>query len=125
MSMTVGILGLSKDALSRTRQASQGVITMQAVIQSSPLINDPMIPVTLIDGSGTGTTSEWAISLNLTDRWGDINDTDREKKPLADLENNPALHEQLLKQMYCEDTFVVRKDGQYGILFELEFMSQE
>ena len=67
----------------------------------------------------------WQISQNLTDRWGDINRYEAEKKPLAALESNPALLERLRQQMWEEETFVVRKDGKFGILYEVEFCSRE
>jgi hypothetical protein len=66
----------------------------------------------------------WNISQNLTDRWGDINHHDGENKPLELLEENDLL-ERLRAQMWDELTFVVRKDGKFGILFESEFCSLE
>lgn len=67
----------------------------------------------------------WRISQNLTDRWGDLNDYEGDKKPLAPLENDGDLLERLRSQMWDEMTFIVRKDGQYGILFECEYNSRE
>ena len=67
----------------------------------------------------------WHISQNLTDRWGDINDFNRNNKPLELLEEDDALFERLRAQMWDELTFVTRKDGKFGVLFESEFCSLE
>lgn len=68
----------------------------------------------------------WNISQNLTDRWGDINFYNEAAKPLAPLlDESTGLLERLRAQMTDETTFVVRKDGQYGLLFEVEFCSIE
>lgn len=67
----------------------------------------------------------WNISQNLTDRWGDINYHDGDNKPLELLEDNDDLLERLRAQMWDECTFIVRKDGKFGILFETEFCSLE
>lgn len=75
-----------------------------------------------------GTTDEWAIwniSLYLTDRWGDINDCETENKSLDLLIEDSNLLGRLRKQMWNELTFIVRKDGKFGILFQVEFCSQE
>lgn len=63
--------------------------------------------------------SSWPISVNLTDRWGDINWHDGENKPLAALVEDPALLERLRAQMWDECTFITRKDGKFGLLFEV------
>jgi hypothetical protein len=67
----------------------------------------------------------WRISQNLTDRWGEINDSDAANKPLAELLGTPGLLDRLRDQMVDECTFIVRKDGRFGILFEIEYASQE
>jgi hypothetical protein len=67
----------------------------------------------------------WNISQNLTDRWGDINAYNAEAKPLELLLDDKGLLERLRGQMWDELTFVVRKDGKFGILFESEFCSAE
>jgi len=67
----------------------------------------------------------WNISQNLTDRWGDINYHNGDNKPLELLEDDDALLERLRAQMWDELTFIVRKDGKFGILFEAEFCSLE
>lgn len=68
---------------------------------------------------------EWRISQNLTDRWGEINTHNANKKPLDLLEDDSELFERLTGQMWEEMTFIVRKDGKFGILFEQEYCSQE
>lgn len=68
---------------------------------------------------------EWRISQNLTDRWGDINYYNAENKPLEVLEDDAIRLERLLGQMWDEITFIVRKDGKFGILFEVEYVSKE
>lgn len=67
----------------------------------------------------------WNISQNLTDRWGDINYHNGDNKPLELLEDDDALLERLRAQMWDELTFIVRKDGKFGILFESEFCTLE
>lgn len=67
----------------------------------------------------------WNISQNLTDRWGDINYHNADNKPLELLEADDALLERLRAQMWDELTFIVRKEGTFGILFEAEFCSLE
>lgn len=69
--------------------------------------------------------SIWRISQNLTDRWGDLNEFLAEQKPLKQLVESPELLERLRGQMWDEISFVVRKDGRYGILFEIEYCSKE
>lgn len=84
---------------------------------------DPQIKVR--EPAGNGEWSAWRISQNLTDRWGDINRYDEANKPLSLLEGTPGLLERLTAQMWGEITFVARKDGQFGLLFEIEFCSLE
>ena len=68
--------------------------------------------------------TSWQINTNLTDRWGDINYFNHENKPLEMLENDAFL-KHLREQMWSENTFIVRKDSKFGILFEVEYMSRE
>ncbi len=84
---------------------------------------DPEIQVRDLSNPEVFTT--WNISQNLTDRWGDINDAEAEKKPLDELRNTPGLLDRLVNQMESEFTFVVRKDGRFGILFEEEYCTKE
>lgn len=86
-------------------------------------VEDPEVFVTL-PGSPTDWTV-WRISQNLTDRWGDLNYYNSHEKPLEPLEKDESLFKRLLDQMWDELTFIVRKDGQYGVLFECEFISRE
>lgn len=85
-------------------------------------LTSPAVDVTLSNGS----QAKWNIENNLTDRWGELNDTYWQYKPgVAILTTDTALRDKLLSQMWDEITFVVRKDGKFGLLFEAEFTSQE
>lgn len=86
-------------------------------------VPDPLIRVQLI--AEDGAWGEWQLSQNLTDRWGDLNYHNSENKPLELLSDNEPLLSRLVGQMWDEATFVVRKDGQFGILFEAEYCSRE
>lgn len=88
---------------------------------SDTIIKAPLIDVTLLDG----TAGKWLINQNLTDRWGDLNTFDFESKPLDLLEGTPGLLDSLTNQFTQEITFVVRKDGHFGLLFEVEYSSIE
>lgn len=89
-------------------------------------IETPRDPVIMVRDIGNPDDwTKWRISQNLTDRWGEINDHNRANKPLGPLENDAALLDRLREQMWDELTFVVRKDGKFGILFEAEFCSKE
>ena len=73
-----------------------------------------------------GGQASWDIEQNLTDRWGDLNGHAPETKPgLVLLAHDPELLAGLVAQMWPESTFVVRKDGVFGILFEVEYLSRE
>lgn len=91
--------------------------------ESGPLVNDPVVRVHPLDKPDGWV--EWKISQNLTDRWGELNYHDAENKPLQPLENDVNLLTKLRAQMWDELTFIVRKDGEFGILFEAEYCSQE
>ncbi|WP_434717082.1 hypothetical protein P5X00_36915 [Paraburkholderia sp. A2RO-4L] len=84
---------------------------------------DPVVRVQL--ATADGVEADWPISQNLTDRWGELNYHNEENKPLELLSDNEALLTRLVDQMWDEMTFIVRKDGQFGILFEAEFCSIE
>ena len=84
---------------------------------------DPAIPVRL-PGSG-GAWGTWRITQNMTDRWGELNNYKADEKHLDQLQSNPELLAKLVSQLTDEVTFVVRKDGQYGLLFEVEYCSVE
>lgn len=74
--------------------------------------------------SGQATT--WNIEQNLTDRWGDLNPQFHAEKPgLAVLTFDEALLDSLRAMMADEQTFIVRKDGRFGLLIESEFCSYE
>jgi len=86
-----------------------------------PNLPDLSISVTAVDGS----TVEWMISPNLTDRWGEINEYAQDRKPLHELLSQAELLERLRAEMTDEVTFIARKDGVYGLLFEVEYESIE
>lgn len=92
-----------------------------APVFGSASVIDPSYSVLLPSGE----QSVWAISQNLTDRWGEVNDYESDKKPLLPLIENPELFNVLRNQMWDEITFVVRKDGVFGILFEVEYCTRE
>lgn len=92
---------------------------------AAPEIVDPEVDVTIITGHGDGVPGKWSISQNLSDRWGEFNYHNQHVKPLEPLLSDPELMESLRAQMCEEDSFIVRKDGTYGILCEFEFVSQE
>lgn len=66
----------------------------------------------------------WQISQTLTDRNGEI-EPDRNPSLRTELESTPGLLDRLRGQMFDEITFVSRKGGQYGVLFEVECTSAE
>lgn len=101
--------------------AAHAAVTVSDETGYIPNLPDLPISVTAVDGS----TVEWLISPNLTDRWGEINDHAEEKKPLHELVSQPELLEALRDQMTAEVTFIARKDGVYGLLFEVEYESIE
>lgn len=74
---------------------------------------DPPVQVRIVDDPEAW--SIWHISQNLTDRWGEINDTDAGNKPLEALTSTPGLLERLRAQLWGDICFVVRKDGKFGI----------
>ncbi len=78
--------------------------------------DDPAAMVTGLDGKA----DVWFINQNLTDRWGDMNNNNTEGLP-----TNKKLLKNLRSQMWDEITFIVRKDGKFGVLFEVEFCSRE
>lgn len=85
---------------------------------------DPEVRVR--EPAGNGQWSTWRISQNLTCRWGEINAALPEEKPaLAILAGNSVMLARLRAQMHGEMTFVTRKDGAFGLLFEAEYCSQE
>lgn len=69
--------------------------------------------------------TRWDIDCDLTDRWGQINESNGGSKPLHDLMVEAGLLERLREQMFDEITFIVRKDGKWGVLFELEINTIE
>lgn len=93
---------------------------------------DPAIRVSTVDAPGFAST--WNINMGLSDRWGEVIHDNVCKNPitavsmqdaLAALSADPALLERLQSQMWDETTFIARKDGEFGILFEVEYTSIE
>jgi hypothetical protein len=85
-------------------------------------VTPPPVEVTL----SSGRLANWNIEQNLTDRWGEVNEAHWHAKPgLPALKADDALRERLQTQMWSEDTFVVRKDGEFGLLFESEYLCDE
>lgn len=80
----------------------------------------PVVKVQLLDRPKEW--SLWHIELNISDRFGDLQLGDLPGRVLA---GQPKLYEQLLHQMWDEITFIVLKDAAYGLLYEVEYMSQE
>lgn len=84
---------------------------------------DPLARVYSLSTPGAFET--WRIAQNLTDRWGEINTSGENVSTKLLLQADADLMDRLQLQMFDEDTFIVRKDGAWGVLFELEFCSRE
>lgn len=85
-------------------------------------IRENQVAVTLPDGSA----SSWNIEQNLTSRCGMLNSYLAETKPgLAILTVDEPLLESLRSDMYDEITFLSRKDGNFGLYYEMEFCTVE
>lgn len=85
-------------------------------------LTSPAVEVTLSNGK----KAMWNIENNLTDRWGELNDAYWQYKPgVAILSIDTALYEKLQSQMWDELSFIVRKDGKFGLLFETEVPCHE
>jgi len=73
-----------------------------------------------------GKQARWHIEHYLSGRDGELNHFAEHTKPgLAVLSLDAALLESLRELMWDEATFIVRKDGRFGILFEAEYCSRE
>lgn len=92
------------------------------VMVSNTLFLPSIVSVTGLDG----TVSDWSIETDLTDRWGDYNTANLNKKSALPF---LALDEPLLNRcrvaMVEEDSFIVCKDGKFGVLVEVEYECQE
>lgn len=84
---------------------------------------DPQIEVRPVPFAGEAST--WNITTNISDRWGDVNPYHARNPAAKQYIYDEVLQARLRDQMWDEATFVVRKDGQYGILFEAEYLSRE
>ena len=74
----------------------------------------------------SGASGVWNIECDLTDRWGEFNSyAPEEKSGLVILAADPGLYERCRAQMWDECTFLARKDGRFGVLYEVEYASKE
>ncbi|MBC8738545.1 hypothetical protein F6X40_17435 [Paraburkholderia sp. UCT31] len=96
-------------------------------VRAPKVVPDPVVMVQPVGGNPDEPVQpvDWLISQNLTDRWGELNYHNAANKPLEELEDDEALFERLRAQMWDELTFIVRKNGQFGVLFEAEYCSKE
>jgi len=106
------------DQLSEILESDQGID-----LTGLPLdVEDPLVPVLLSHaGQRRGV---WAISLGLTDRNGELDLDGKETKPFrALLETNGirdgGKYSRLVSQMWGRRTSIARKDGNFGLLFEV------
>lgn len=92
-------------------------------------MNEPIINVT----TPLIREAAWSIHASVSDRWGDLNEF-RPADPAESaalqavqdrLEADPDLLSRLQAQMWDEISFIAQKDGQLGVLFEIEFNSLE
>jgi hypothetical protein len=72
-----------------------------------------------------GLWATWNFHDGLTTRFGELNWQLDNKQLVEQLANNPCLFERLVGQMWDEMTFIAWKDGEFGILYEVEYMSCE
>lgn len=86
-------------------------------------VPDPALKVYPLEGNGE--QGEWRISADITDRWGELNEHQWARKPLIALFRHEGLLNRLREQMQGESTFVARKDGRFGLLFEVEYECRE
>lgn len=119
---------LPRSRLASTRSASYWGWVVDVVVGNGlwqgPNCFEPSGPVAVTYPDGSA--GKWHIEQNLTDRWGELNDHAVERKPgLALLTLDAGLFERLRTQMWDEITFIVRKDGELGLLFEVEYASIE
>lgn len=103
---------------------SWNVMRSEEVRLSDVTVFQPAAPLTVTLPSGK--TARWNIEQNLTTRWGELNDAFYHSKPgLAPLSADLDLRNRCTAQMWDEATFVVRKDGKFGVLYEVEYASFE
>ncbi len=91
--------------------------------QDAIVVQDGVVRVREINAFDRWST--WHMTQNLTDRWGDLNYNGTNNDAVADLHADIGVLDRLRGQMWDETTFVVRKDGAFGILFEVELCSKE
>jgi hypothetical protein len=66
----------------------------------------------------------WNIQ-QVSSRFGELSPAREHREIVRQLQVNPILYDRLIGQMYDETTVISWKDGQFGILFEIEFASKE
>ena len=88
-----------------------------------PLASDELaVPVV----TAPGQSGVWSILENLTSRDGELNGYRKAHTAAYRwLESDEALLAQCHQMMWDEITFVAQKDGALGMLFEVEYLSQE
>lgn len=86
----------------------------------------PALP-TVYEVSTAAGPVQWTLVPDLTDRWGLLNYAKAmAKQPYLDrLQSDPELLRRMVEQMWDEISFVVAKDRQLGILFEIDFQTAE
>lgn len=90
---------------------------------TSSSVLDPVVRVhSHLDGHAV---QEWRLTHNLSDRQGLRVKYSPNGGALALLNADLALVQRLAHQMWEDFTFVARKDGQFGVLFEVEFSARE
>lgn len=91
-----------------------------------PGVHYQLDPIVRVRGAEDEESSAWRISLWLTDRYGALDQVGLKSRPAwKALHDNPALLERLKEQMPWEASFVVRKDGVWGLLFDISFPTVE
>jgi len=91
-----------------------------------PGVHFQLDPIVLVRDAEDEEPSAWRISLWLTDRYGALAEPGSGMRPaLAALQGDPALLERLKGQMPWNASCVVRKDGVWGLLFDISFPTAE
>lgn len=78
--------------------------------------------------NSNGEKVSWSLQHNLTDRWGDLNCYALPEKPALPallLTQPDGTLDYLRSRMVTEDSFIAFKDGQFGLLHEIEYCSAE
>jgi hypothetical protein len=75
--------------------------------------------------TGDGGREIWMIAQCLTDRWGALNDSGRNTAAVQALAADPTVLERLRGQLSDAWSCIVRKDGAFGTLLEIEYQTLE